>query len=297
MTSAPDRSPLSSRRQQILELHDKLGHWGPYQLLGLVPEADARSARAAFCERAKLFHPDALGPSDADLRDKAQAIFMEISSAYDAVRAGLRCRPTPPIARPVPAPVPALERPSGNPPAARVAAERTVAPAPVPEPKPAPRPAAPVVAQRPRWREVDDAIDEAEALLRQSEPAAAIEALHAVLRLATERQRGRVKLLLATAYLSEPGKRRNALVLLSEIAREQPSNAEALALLGSLYFREGLLGRAESTLARALAADPGHEQAGAALRAVRDALSRRAASKPRQSPSGGLFGRLLLMVR
>jgi hypothetical protein len=335
---APDPPSHPTLREQILELHGKLRRCSPPELLGLAPDADARSARAAFQALAKRFHPDSLGPADADLRDKAQAVLMEVSAAYDVVRAGLGSRPSAPSARPaaeervaerrvaterprarlVELPVVRLELPAER---ASLVAEHSAGPAPVPQRQPAlaqiplaqapvappaaartaAGEAAPAVAPRPRWREVEDAIEEAEQQLSRSESAAAIEALHAVLRLANERQRDRVRLLLARAYLYEPGKRRNALALLNEITREQPANAEALALLGSLYLREGLLGRAEAMLSRALVADPGHPTARATLREVRDTLNRRAQKKPRQSSPqstwGGLVGRLLLMVR
>ena len=54
--------------------------------------------------------------------------------------------------------------------------------------------------------------------------------------LADDEQRVRVRLLLAAAYVADPKKRRYALTLLSEIVREEPSNAEALALLGNALF-------------------------------------------------------------
>jgi len=51
-------------------------------------------------------------------------------------------------------------------------------------------------------------------------------------------------------------------------------HADALALQGTLFHQEGLLARAESTLARALASDPGHTIARTQMRAVRAARAR-----------------------
>ncbi len=281
-----DPSP-SSRRKQILDLYEILYRRSPAQLLGVPPHADARAVRGAFQSLVKRFHPDAFGPLDADLRIKVQAVFMQITSAYQSLLAE--------------AAVPARE---GNPVAAQArvvpatGADQPPVPIPASTPAPADTPQRSASAPRPSpHQRVQEAIEDAQASLRSSDAGAAIEALHEVLRLAQGEQRTRVRLLLAAAYLAEPDRRRYARALLSEIAREEPSNAEALALLGSLYFREGLLARAEATLARAVAANPGHLQARASLRAVRDTLRRRETTKEPQNHWGGRLARLLWMAR
>jgi tetratricopeptide (TPR) repeat protein len=153
------------------------------------------------------------------------------------------------------------------------------------------------VESKPPRQRVQDAIEDAQAYMGRKELDAAVDVLYEVVQVADDEQRGKIRLLLATAYVADPKRRRNALTLLSDIVREQPSNAEALRLLGTLYSRDGLLARAESTLARAVEADPGHLQARANLRAVRATLQQRSASKERKTDGGGLFARLLAMAR
>ncbi len=50
--------------------------------------------------------------------------------------------------------------------------------------------------------------------MRRGEPDAAVDVLHGVLRLADAKERGRVRVLLAAAYVADPKKRRYALALL-----------------------------------------------------------------------------------
>jgi tetratricopeptide (TPR) repeat protein len=278
--NAASRQP-TSRRQEILDLFEALPRRTSSEILGVAPHADAEAVRAAYRTLAKRFHPDALCAAEADVRDKAQAVFIRITDAYETVLG---------------------DAPKAG---ARPAAPRQAPPAALPSPpvRPNPRAATPPEPPRPpasssvsRGQRVLDAIDEAQACMSRGDHDAAVEVLHEVVRLADQGQRGRVRLLLAAAYVADPKKRRYALALLSEIVREEPSNAEALALLGTLYFREGLLARAESTLARAVTADPGHLQARAALRSVRGAVHQRSETKQPQPSWGGLIARLLSMA-
>ncbi len=153
------------------------------------------------------------------------------------------------------------------------------------------------VEAEPRGQRVQDAIESAQAYMGRKDIDAAVAVLYEVIQLADDGQRGEIRTLLATAYVADPKRRRDALTLLSDILRDEPSNAEALTLLGTLYLREGLLARAESTLVRAVAAAPGHTQALAKLLAVRASLHERSAPKTRQSLGGGLRARLPWMAR
>ncbi len=280
--------PHSSRRQEILEWYDKLPRRNFSELLGVPRHADAQAARTAFRALVKRFHPDALGPAEADLRDKAQAVLMQITDAYETVLA--EATPTEaerPVARPAPPAVvlPMADQP--RPPAAASPEQRSASASPE-QPR-----ATTSVEPKPRRLRVQDAIEEAQAYMGRKEIDAAVDVLYEVVQLADDDQRGKIRLLLAAAYVADPKRRRNALTLLSDIVREEPSNAEALTLLGTLYSREGLLARAESTLARAVAADPRHAGARASLVAVRETVRQHAASKGRQTHGGGLFARLL----
>jgi tetratricopeptide (TPR) repeat protein len=274
--------PPTSRRREILDWYDKLPRRSFSEILGVAPHADSQAARMAFRALVKRFHPDALGPAEADLRDKAQTVLMRITDAYEAILADATATEN---QHPV-----ALRPPPALPPSPEEARPFLEAPA---------QPAQPHATVEPRARRqrIQEAIEEAEAYMYRREFAAAVDTLHEVVRLADGDQRSKVRLLLAAAYVADPKRRRNALALLNEILGEEPSNAEALTLLGTLYLREGLLARAESTLARAVAADPGHQQARAKLLAVRETVRERSTSKGRQTHGAGLFARLLSIAR
>ena len=279
-TAAVD--PRPSRRQEILDLYDKLPQRSFSELLGVTPHADAETARTAFRALVKRFHPDVLGPAEADLRDKAQTVLMQITNAYDTIladataaeaehpgavsRQALPAAPAPPQDQPIPRTAPEESRTTR------------------------------VVESRSRGQRVKDAIENAQAYIGRGEIDAAVDVLYEIAGVAEDGERGRIRLLLAAAYVADPKRRRNALTLLSDIVREEPSNAEALTLLATLYLRDGLLARAESTLTRALAADAGYSPAREKLREVREAVRQRSASKEQKTHGGGLFARLVAMA-
>jgi Flp pilus assembly protein TadD len=122
---------------------------------------------------------------------------------------------------------------------------------------------------------------------------AAVVRLHQVLTLADPRQRHRIRLVLARAYLVDSRNCRTGVSLLSDILRDDPRDAEALTLLGTFFRREGLLARAEVLLARAVLADPGNARARSDLREVRLALQRRREPAPTPGEGRGLVARLL----
>ncbi len=265
-----------SRQQEILGWYDKLPRRSFSQLLGVAPNTDTQTDRTEFRALLKRFHPDALSPAAADVSDEAQTVLMhgnaEESIAADAQAAEgqLPVAPRPPPAAP---PSPEVTQ---SPPNARAQA---------------------AVESEPRGQRVQNAIESAQAYMGRKDIDAAVAVLYEVIQLADDGQRGEIRTLLATAYVADPKRRRDALTLLSDILRDEPSNAEALTLLGTLYLREGLLARAESTLVRAVAAAPGHTQALAKLLAVRASLHERSAPETRQPRGGGLRARLPWMAR
>jgi hypothetical protein len=133
---------------------------------------------------------------------------------------------------------------------------------------------------------VREALAAARRLAREGDNEAVIKALHGVLARADEPERGEIRLQLARAYVGDPRWRRYGLTLLRDITSEDPTNAEALAILGGVYFREGLLARARATLDRALASDPSHAEASAALRLVQSAVEHRT-NQERSDPGPG----------
>ncbi len=126
-----------------------------------------------------------------------------------------------------------------------------------------------------RHAPVREALAAARRLAREGDNEAVIKALHGVLARADEPERGEIRLELARAYVGDPRWRRYGLTLLRDITSEDPTNAEALTILGGVYYREGLLARARATFVRALASDPSHAEASAALRLVQSALEHR----------------------
>ena len=107
------------------------------------------------------------------------------------------------------------------------------------------------------------------------------------------RLRERVRLVLARAYTKDARYKTYAVRLLREMLQDKPDDAEALVLQASLYRREALLARAESTLRRALASDPGHAEAKAQLRAVSALRQRSVPQLAQPTRTSGLLARLL----
>jgi uncharacterized protein HemY len=149
-----------------------------------------------------------------------------------------------------------------------------------------------------RRARVEEALRTAEELMMQRQPEQAVSVLHEVLTQADEPRRRRIRLLLARAYAIDARWRRNAVALLRELVEQNPNDAEALAALGGLYRRDGLLSRAESMFVRALAADPGLAEARQGMRSVRAALlARQTPSRTKLAPRRGLMSRLFLVTR
>jgi uncharacterized protein HemY len=149
-----------------------------------------------------------------------------------------------------------------------------------------------------RRARVEAALRTAVGLIGQRQVEEAVSVLHEVLTQADEPQRRRVRLLLARAYAEDPTRRRHAVGFLRELVERNPHDAEALAALGELYRREGLLTRAEQMLARALVGDPGLVPARLSLRAVRAALAEKTTPpRARRAWRRSLISRLLSISR
>jgi len=277
MATAVRPAALSlARRQEIVDRHTGLRGMGAAQVLGVARDADPATVKAAFTALVKTFHPDVLGEADSDLRPEIQAIFVRINEAYREM-----------LARPDS--LPRDEARTPRPPAPREPAAAKV-------PGPGPRPA-PALDPDARHDRVTEALAAATGFLA-TDPTAAVGTLHEVLVLADAAEKGRIRRLLARAYVSEPRWRRYGVSLLAEMLRESPDDAEALATLGALYLREGLLARAESTLRRALDSDPRNGEAQAHLRAATAALAdRRARENGRPPERRGLVAKLLSLAR
>jgi tetratricopeptide (TPR) repeat protein len=237
----------------------------PEEILGVEPDADLAAVRRAYLALARRTHPDAAISAGRAARGGDHEDFVRVNEAYRTLVARAAAR---------------LREPACV----------TAAPA---DPDVTLPPAAPAASRRERVRE---AVATASRLVAERDTAGAVGVLHEVVSLAVETEKATVRRLLARAYLGHREWRRYGLALLQELVAEDPADAEALALLGALYHREGLLSRADATLRRALAVDPGHAEAQIHLRAVTEALKKR--RDPVASPSRpGLLARLLSIAR
>lgn len=81
---APEDQEVFRQLAEARERHDWLA---THELLGVPPDADARTIRAAYFALAKKFHPDVYGKHrSAALRILAQEIFIQVNKAYDRLR-------------------------------------------------------------------------------------------------------------------------------------------------------------------------------------------------------------------
>jgi tetratricopeptide (TPR) repeat protein len=267
MATALDGTTASpvDRRREIEEWHSSLATLTDAEILGLPGGATPEQLRAAFLSLARRFHPDTAAAADEELRHQLQSIFIRISEAYRHLSRHRWPRPTPP------------PRPT---PSARIVVSPLVDD---------------TASRRAR---VEDALREAEDLVQRRQAEEAVSVLHEVLTQADEPRRRRIQLLLARAYAIDARWRRNAVVLLRQLVEQDANDAEALAALGVLYQRDGLLARADSMFVRALAADPGLAEARTGLRAVRAALlARRTPPALKGAPRRGLISRLFSVAR
>jgi tetratricopeptide (TPR) repeat protein len=264
-------------RDEVLGWERQLEGRRPEEILGVPPDADWATVRAAFVALARRFHPDAAGAADVELRTRLQNLFIRVTAAYRKLG---ETRDVNTSSLPREGTAPAVgSQPEGQP--GRL---------PVREPARAPvvRPPQDVESKH---RRVAEARQLATQLMAERDTSGAVSALHEVLGLADEAEKRHVRLLLARAYLSGGSWQRYGLALLNEMVRDG-EDAEALSLLGALYHREGLLARAEATLRRALAADPAHVEARIQLRAVTETLRKHRARAPDPSKRG-ILARLL----
>jgi tetratricopeptide (TPR) repeat protein len=254
-----DAPPKTGRRREIEEWHSSLATLTDAEILQIPAGATPAQLKAAFASLARRFHPDSVAAGQDDLRHQLQSIFIRVTEAYRNL--GRERSSTPASAAPAPV-SPSLQ-------------DTAV-----------------------RRARVEEALQTAEGLMLQQQTEEAVSVLHEVLTQADAPQRRRIRLLLARAYAVDARWRRNAVALLRELVEQNSNDAEALAALGGLYRRDGLLSRAESMFVRALAADPGLAEARQGMRSVRSALlAKHTPSRTKPAPRRGLMSRLFLVTR
>lgn len=272
---------LEARRAMILEAHARIvSERDHFEALGVPREATEAEVKAAYFRLAKLFHPDALGKL-ADLHEVVQAIFSRIGTAFDVIgqpssRAAYEATSFPkrrkaPVA-PTPPPAMAPRRPPPS-----------VHGAPLPEP--APR------TQNPEdlaWM-AEEGLRRAEALLAEGKFWDAIQVLEPHVGALSGRARHRGRLVLAQAYMHNPKWLHRGEELLRGVVKDDPLNAEAYYLLGTIYKTGGLPTRAATMFRKVLEVRPGHKPASDELLALE-----KAPPPPRRwfrgSPSGDQEG-------
>ena len=212
-------------RREILDLAAAAATRDHFQVLGIEPGSTMAEVRLAYHRRARRYHPDIHHqPELADLREKVDAVFTRVTSAYHVL----------------------------SDPRSRADYEKALArlkTARATEPGPAKGTA-------PGEMDVEAALHRAEEAFAGGRYWDAIQDAESLVEAARGRLRQRAQVLLARCYLQNPNwKQRGEEVLLAAL-REEPNNAEACYLLGNLYQERGFARRAATMLARAAELSP-----------------------------------------
>lgn len=237
----PALAPAGFQQQvQVLEAWSSLEHKSHHEVLGVAPNASTAAVHAAWIRLARQFHPDARHePGLHDLHDKLVAIFARVNEAHRALTA------VPARSTPRPAPAPAAPPP---------AAEPTAPPAP-----PAASPAAADPAQ------AEATLARAQQALEAGRAREARTLLAELYDRLSGRQRRRARVLRAQALLKDPDDPRAAEEELKAAIAEDPTNADAYFVLGTIYKASGAHVLAASQFRKVLALRPRHAAAIVAL--------------------------------
>lgn len=268
---APAGPSLAERRREIEETLAGLKAKNHFEVLGIPRASNEGQVKEAYFRLARRFHPDATrqDPALADLHAALETIFIRVGEAYEVLRdARRRSAYESDLAARAPR--------GGVPPTG-------AAPAPEPVAAAAPDPAA-------EGQQVDQAIDNAERLIKAEEYWDAIQLLERAQPLARAKQGVRLRYVLAKAVVRNPHWVKRAEELLVSVIKDDPNHVGGHWLLAGIYKRGGLRARATSMLRRVLELQPDHEEAAAALRELAPAPEPEA--EPQPPPSGGLLKRL-----
>jgi len=235
-------------RQEIIDAYQGLSTRNHFEMLGISRSATDAEVKEAYSRLARRLHPDIHhDPALADLREKIEALFMQLNVAYSVL--------SQPRARDA---YEATLYPSSSPPTAVPAPPPQVAPAPKPAPVAAAAPPAPVPVAVPS---AEDMFQRAKERLEDGKHWEAVALLSEVLRFADASLRPRVRVLLAEAYLKSPDSAKKAEQELLAALQEDSANADACFLLGTVYKSAGLPARARGMFEKALELKPGNRKA------------------------------------
>jgi tetratricopeptide (TPR) repeat protein len=206
-----------------------------FEVLGISSASAPDQVKAAYVALARKFHPDAVGDHEtAAIEQKARAIFLRVSEAYQVLRGtSSRARYQEKLARFV-APMAAAPEP------------------PLTEAQ---------ATEPPPLQDVSIVLREAEEHLAAGRPWEASVCLEEVLSRAKGPVRQRAHLLLARALAKTPSGTRRAEGELKTLLEEDPSCAEAYLGLGQLYRDKGFAGRAEAMFRHVLSLEPKNARA------------------------------------
>lgn len=255
------RKSLEARRQEVLEAYEGLNAKNHFEVLGIPRASSEAQVKDAYFRLAKRFHPDTHhDPSLVDLADRIEAIFIRLGEAYEVLRH-------------------AHSRSSYE---SDLAARTPRAPAAAPS---APTPSTgPDPAQEARAAE--ESIRKADRFINDQKYWDAIQLLEAAIPAAQGKLKHRARVLLSKALLKNPHWVKRAEEQLQTVVKDDPQNAEAYFLLGTIYKGGGLKSRALSMFRKALELKPDHEAAAAEMVGL-------AHEEPAPAPeSGGLLKKL-----
>jgi serine/threonine protein kinase/tetratricopeptide (TPR) repeat protein len=256
---AESRRAAEARRREVVQAHDGLKTRTHFDVLGIARNATEAQVKDAYFRLAKRFHPDVQhDPALADMHDKLEAIFIRLGEAYEVLRnaqsrSAYEAQLGPSGARP-----PTAQAPGPPPTTGRHAAAPSPPPAAPAEGKPQPT----------GDSRAQESIRSAEKLMSEEKYWDAIQILEQSLPWADGKALQRVRVLLARAYLKNPKWVKRAEEVLQTVVQEDPRNAEAYFVLGTIYKGGGLRNRAVSMFRKVMELQPGHEDAVAELTAL-----------------------------
>lgn len=230
----PALAPAGFQQQvQVLEAWSSLERKSHQEVLGVAPNASTAAVHAAWIRLARQFHPDARHePGLQDLHDKLVAIFARVNEAHRALTA-VPARSTP---RPAPAQ------------AAPPSAVEPTAP-----------PASPPAAADPAQAEAT--LARAQQALEAGRAREARTLLAEIYDRLSGRQRRRARVLRAQALLKAPDGPRAAEEELKAAIAEDPTNADAYFVLGTIYKAADAHVLAANQFRKVLALRPRHAAA------------------------------------
>jgi curved DNA-binding protein CbpA len=235
MTQAVAPSPVDTLRSEIIEAYEGLKTRTHYEVLGIARDATEAQVKEAYFRMAKRFHPDVHHDEALhDLRDKLEAIFIQLGEAYEVLR-NPRIRAS-------------YERQLGPMPGAHAADPATPAPAAGEDPEELARLAEASIRRAAR-SVAEERYWEAIQLLETTVPRVE----------GPIKQAGRI--LLARAYSKNPNWVKQGEELLQTVIREDPQNVDAHFHLAAIYRAGGLKSRAQAMLRRVVEMEPEHAEA------------------------------------